>query len=73
MSHSANLGENIRSARQKVELTQLALAHKIGRVGPDAGAAICRMESGTETPRLETLYKIAAALGTDIHALLKPR
>lgn len=72
MSHSANLGENIRSARLAIQphLTQLALAHKIGMSGENAGSFICRIEKGESTPRIDTLSKIAKVLKTDVHQLI---
>lgn len=67
------IGENIRQARENVGLTQLALAHKIGYKGEDAGAHICRLESGLHEPRVTTLRRIAAALRTTVAALLGAR
>lgn len=72
MSHSAKLGQNIRSARLAMQphLTQLALAHKIGMSGPDAGSYICHVEKGKTTPRIDTLAKLAKVLKTDVHQLI---
>lgn len=70
---SSPVGPNIRDARENKGLTQLALAHKIGYKGEDAGAYICRLEAGSQEPRLRTLHKIAVALGVTVAALLKPR
>ena len=70
--HAVSLGANIRSARTAKDLTQLALAHAIGRVGINAGASICRIENGEETPRIDTLDRIAKVLGTTVHALIPP-
>lgn len=67
------IGENIRAARENFGLTQLALAHKIGYKGEDAGAHICRLELGLHEPRVTTLRKIATALRTTVAALLGPR
>jgi transcriptional regulator with XRE-family HTH domain len=64
------LGENIRNARTKANLTQLALAHAIGYTGDDAGAYISRVESNTQAPRIDTLLRIAEALGVTMCSLL---
>jgi transcriptional regulator with XRE-family HTH domain len=64
------LGEAIRRARTTKGLTQLALAHALGYEGDDAGAYISRVESGHQSPRIETLSRIADALGVTVCALL---
>lgn len=66
----STLGENIRNARTKANLTQLALAHAIGYNGDDAGAYISRVESNTQAPRIDTLLRIAEALGVTMCSLL---
>lgn len=65
-----SLGENIRTARSNAGITQLALAHAIGYNGADAGAYISRVESGAQEPRLDTLSRIAEALGVTTCSLL---
>jgi transcriptional regulator with XRE-family HTH domain len=67
---SPTLGENIRKARTKANMTQLALAHAIGYTGDDAGAYISRVESNTQAPRIDTLLRIAQALGVTMCSLL---
>jgi transcriptional regulator with XRE-family HTH domain len=67
------IGLNIKEARERKDLTQLELAHKIGYQGDDAGAYISRLESGHQEPRLKTLQKIADALGMGVEKLLKAR
>jgi transcriptional regulator with XRE-family HTH domain len=64
------LGQRIRAARTKANLTQLALAHAIGYTGDDAGAYISRVESNTQAPRIDTLLRIAEALGVTMCSLL---
>lgn len=64
------LGSNIRAARTKANLTQLALAHAIGYTGDDAGASVSRWENDEQTPRLDALHRIAAALGVPVCSLL---
>jgi transcriptional regulator with XRE-family HTH domain len=66
----STLGGNIRNARTKANLTQLALAHAIGYTGDDAGAYISRVESNTQAPRIDTLLRIAEALGVTMCSLL---
>lgn len=69
-SSTAQIGENIRTARSNAGITQLALAHAIGYNGDDAGAYISRVESGAQEPRLDTLSRIAEALGVTTCSLL---
>jgi len=64
---------NLREARERKGLTQLALAHKIGYRGDQAGAYICRLEAGQQEARLRTLRKIAEALGVKVGALLEKK
>jgi len=66
------IGRNIKEARAKKEMTQLALAHAIGYTGDDAGAYISRVEAGSQEPRLDTLSRIAEALGVLVCSLLTP-
>lgn len=65
-----DVGHRITAARVKARLTQLELAHRIGRAGDDAGAHICRLETGVQEPRLGTLIQIAHALGVSLESLL---
>ena len=67
---SKSLGANLRAARLAANLTQLALAHKLGYTGPDAGAYISRVESGLQEPRIHTLRRIANALTVTLDSLL---
>lgn len=69
-SKEVSLGQNIRQARTKANLTQLALAHAIGYTGDDAGAYISRVENDGQAPRLDTLQRIADALGVAVCSLL---
>lgn len=66
---ATHLGANIRNAREAKPMTQLALAHAIGWVGPDAGAQISRFENGMKEPRFSTLERIAKALGVPLNTL----
>lgn len=70
MNHSANLGQNIRTAREAKDITQLELAHQIGMSGLNAGSYISRAENGIIVPRIDTLSKIAKVLETDVHQLI---
>lgn len=65
-----SLGQNIKRARTSKGITQLALAHKIGYTGDDAGAYISRVESDTQAPRIDTLLRIAEALQVTMCSLL---
>lgn len=69
-----HIGANIRAAREAKAVTQLALAHALGWVGPDAGAQISKFETGDKEPRISTLQRIADALGVTISRLMsKPK
>lgn len=69
MTSAERLGNRIREWRQKKRLTQDALGEKIGSDGP----RVHRLERGKENPTLETLDKLADALGIDVSQLLEPR
>jgi ribosome-binding protein aMBF1 (putative translation factor) len=69
-SVSPTLGDNIKRARTASGMTQLALAHAIGYLGDDAGAYISRVESDHQAPRIDTLQRIADALGVPVCSLL---
>lgn len=64
------LGSKIRSVRTAKGITQLALAHAIGYQGDDAGAYISRVEANVQAPRIDTLLRIAEALGVTMCSLL---
>jgi len=59
------LGDRIRIAREKREISQRALARAM-KVEPDQ---MSKWESGRRTPRLRTLCKIADLLGTTLDYL----
>lgn len=60
----------LRQQREMKDISQLALAHALGYVGPNAGAYISRVESGQHQPRLSTLQRMADALGIPVDVLL---
>lgn len=71
------IGLNIRKAREAKGLTQRELADAIGHKSDPhtkgdnvASSYISRLESGDHQPRLDTLAKIAKALGTTVPKLL---
>jgi transcriptional regulator with XRE-family HTH domain len=64
---SVNPAAQIREAREAAGLTQLELAEKAHLTQ----ATISRIEAGTIVPRLDTLQRIADALGTSTAALLE--
>lgn len=68
--HPSGIGQAIKQARTKANLTQLALAHAIGYQGDDAGACISRWENNEQAPTLENLSRIANALGVAVCSLL---
>lgn len=66
-------GTAIRTAREHRGLTQLALAHKIGYSGDDAGAKVSRIETGAQEPRLDVLTRISKALGVPLSKLINEK
>lgn len=69
-SPASYVGSAVARARARAKLTQLELAHRIGLSGDDAGAAISRLESGAQEPRLEKLIAIAKVLKVPLESLL---
>jgi len=63
---NALAGEKVKRARKAAGLTQTQLGEESGH----DQAIISKLERGHHTPRLDTLRKIAAALGTDLSSLL---
>lgn len=63
------LAERVREARERLGITQLELARRIGSTQP----AMARLEVGGVTPSLDTLGRIAAALGLELVVELRPR
>jgi transcriptional regulator with XRE-family HTH domain len=61
------LGENLRSAREKRELTQEQLSE---RTGVQAGE-ISRIETGKRDPQVSTVLKLAKGLGVGPGQLLE--
>lgn len=60
------IGDRIREIRLKTKLTQKQLGERSGIAEP----TIRRYELGKLNPKIETLQKIADALGTDVNYLL---
>lgn len=58
-------GGDIRAAREKRRLTQLALARKLGRDQSD----VSHWERGTRTPNADRLREIADALNVTMDSL----
>lgn len=63
-----NIGNRIKTARQKKGMSQEELAQAIGATK----AAVSRYEAGKRRPSYDQLQRIAAALGTSISNLLPP-
>lgn len=61
-------GQRIKAARKKAGLTQKELGERMGQ----SFQSIAQWENDLRKPKLETLQRIAAALGTSISNLLPP-
>lgn len=57
-----DLAERVRNAREKLGVTQAELAARIGSTQP----AVARLEAGGVNPSLDTLSRIADALGFEL-------
>lgn len=64
--HAKIIGKNVKRIRQGQELTQAQVAKKAGIAVP----TYSNIESGKGSPRVETLYKVAAAMGVRVQDLL---
>jgi y4mF family transcriptional regulator len=64
--HRHLLGEAIRAQRKKAELTQEKLAEKADL----STVFISRVERGKESPTMDSLVKIARALGVSVRDLV---
>src|SRR5215217_3260583 len=64
----ARFGANLRAARLKARLTQAQLAAATGIRQTD----ISEIEGGARNTTLETMGRLAAALGIDVRKLLAP-
>jgi transcriptional regulator with XRE-family HTH domain len=64
--HRRILGETIRARRQESDFSQERLAEKAGL----STVFISRVERGIESPSLDSLVKIAKALGVHIRDLV---
>ena len=64
----ATLGDRIRHLRTERKLSQLDLANRVGV----RQSAISAFETGEKSPRLDTLQRIASALGVSTAVLIVP-
>jgi HTH-type transcriptional regulator/antitoxin HipB len=64
---AAELGERIRALREAGGISQAELARRIGSTQP----SIARLEAGRVSPTLETLDRVAAALGAELVVALE--
>jgi ribosome-binding protein aMBF1 (putative translation factor) len=62
------LGRRVRRARERLGMTQADLASRTGSTQP----AVARLEAGGVTPSLETLHRVADALGLELVVDLRP-
>lgn len=65
--HRQILGEMIRAKRKKSDLSQENLAEKADL----STVFISRVERGKESPSVDSLLKIAKALGVKVHDLVR--
>ena len=65
----AGVGDAIARRRAKLGLSQRELAELTGTTQ----SAIARLESGSRAPRLDTLLRVAGALGCELDVRLRPR
>ena len=66
------IGEKIRNARNLRGLTQKELGIKLGFDEKSADVRIAQYESGTRTPKSESLLQIVAVLDVNINSLKNP-
>ncbi len=68
MSNNQNLSNNIKKLREAKGLSQ----EKLARLADVANNTLIKMESGeNQNPTLETLKKVAKALGVSVDDLIK--
>lgn len=67
MTMATAWGEAIREARERVPMSQVALAKRL----ECTRQRVHKIEQGEHAPQMETLVKIAAALNTTPEELLK--
>jgi transcriptional regulator with XRE-family HTH domain len=68
MSNNQNLANNIKKLREAKGLSQ----EKLARLADVANNTLIKMESGeNQNPTLDTLKKVAKALGVSIEELIK--
>jgi len=65
---AADVGEQIRAARETAGLSQRELAARMGT----SQAAVARLEAGGVGATLTTLHRVAAALGLELSIDLRP-
>lgn len=65
----ASIAQEVAARRSERNLSQRELAERVGTTQ----SAIARLESGGRPPRIDTLLRIADALGCDLHIELLPR
>ena len=68
-TETQSTGKYIRKLREEARLTQREFAERLGCQQP----AIARLEAGGVRPSLNTLHRIAEALGFDLEIQMVPR
>ena len=63
-----DLAARVRSAREKLGISQAELAARIGSTQP----AVARLEAGGVSPSLDTLHRVADALGLELVVEFRP-
>jgi DNA-binding XRE family transcriptional regulator len=64
----ARVGANVRALRRRRQISQAALAERVGIQAPN----LSRLESGRHVPTLDVLLRLASALGVSLSALVTP-
>jgi UDP-N-acetylglucosamine 1-carboxyvinyltransferase len=65
----SEIGELLRTARERAQVSQAALAEKV-QMGREN---VIRIEKGRANVTIDTLVRIASGLGLDLHVTLRRR
>lgn len=67
MSYSENFANNLRKLRARLDITQCELADLLGY----SEKTVSKWECGASIPSIDTLFELAAALGTTVEGLFR--